>query len=39
MDKKSLLIVIALLTGLSALAQSVVPEAAPESITGFPHDA
>lgn len=39
MDKKSLLITIVLLTGLSALAQSVVPEAAPESITGFPHDA
>ena len=39
MDKKSLLIAIVLLTGLSALAQSAVPEAAPESITGFPHDA
>lgn len=39
MDKKSLLIAIALLTGLSALAQSAVSEAAPESITGFPHDA
>ncbi len=39
MDKKSLLIAIVLLTGLSALAQSAVPEAAPESITGFPLDA
>ena len=39
MDKKSLLIVIALIMGLSALAQSVGPEAAPESITSSPLDA
>ena len=39
MDKKSLLIVIALIMGLSVLAQSMGPEAAPESITSSPLDA
>ena len=39
MNKKSLLIVIALIMGLSALAQSMGLEAAPESITSFPLDA